>query len=106
MPIAYVIREMRLSKALTLSELARRASISKGHLSQIEARNFLPGLVTLEKIANGLGADSASLLGLTVSEILLQDPFVRHVRWFLPRLTLEQRKRLLQMMRAAPKVGE
>src|SRR5260370_1017788 len=96
---------MRLSKAMSLSELARRARISKGHLSLIEARNFSPGLVTLERIANGLGADSAFLLGLTVSEILLQDPFVRHVRWFLPRLTLEQRKKLLQTMGAAPKVG-
>lgn len=49
------IRELRKEQSLTLVDLARKAGIAKGTLSEIENNKTNPSLATLDKIANALG---------------------------------------------------
>ena len=52
------IKEARLEKNITLIELANKADISKGHLSQIEKNKKEPSWDMLEKISNALEVPS------------------------------------------------
>ena len=54
------IKELRIANGLTQSELAARAELSKGFISQIEANHTSPSISTLE--------DILQCLGVTVSE--------------------------------------
>ena len=54
------IKELRIANGLTQSELASRAELSKGFISQIEANHTSPSISTLE--------DILQCLGVTVSE--------------------------------------
>src|SRR5712692_7327321 len=103
-PVAYVVREMRLSRMLTLAELARRSGISRGHLFHIENRDFAPSLATLERICQGLGV-GPDRLWMSVSELLLEDRFIQEILPLLPVLSCEQRKALRRTLEAAPKVS-
>jgi transcriptional regulator with XRE-family HTH domain len=106
MSIADVIRELRRSRMLSQSELARRSRISKGHLHHVENRTFVPSLRTLEKLSDGLGVGLGRLLTLNSSEIVMEDYFVQQIRPFLPRLNSGQRELLLRTLEAAPKSGK
>jgi transcriptional regulator with XRE-family HTH domain len=101
--IANVIRELRRSRMLSASELARRSGISRGHLHHVENRSFTPSLRTLAKISAGLGVGLGRLLTLNSSEILLEDLFVQQVQPFLRHLNSQQRKLVLRTLEAAPK---
>jgi len=101
--IANVIRELRRSRMLSASELARRSGISRGHLHHVENRSFTPSLRTLEKISVGLGVGVGRLLTLNSSEVVLEDSFVQQVRPFLRHLNSQQRRLLLRTLEAAPK---
>ena len=104
--IANVIRELRRSRMLSASELARRSGISRGHLHHVENRSFTPSLRTLEKISFGLGVGLRRLLTLNSSEIVLEDAFIQQVRPFLRHLDSQQRRLLLRTLEAAPKAGK
>ena len=56
------IRDLRLAAGLTLSELARRAGIGKGTLSELEAGRRNPTLDTLYALTVPLGVGLATLL--------------------------------------------
>ena len=103
MSIADVIRELRRSKMLTASDLAKRSGISRGHLHHVENESFAPSLRTLERISAGLGVGLGRLLTLNSSEIVLEDSFVREVRPFLRCLNSRHRELLLRTLEAAPK---
>jgi transcriptional regulator with XRE-family HTH domain len=65
------IRSLRLERGLTLPQLAEKAEVSIGLLSQLEnsdegAAN--PSLQTLRKIATALGVTIADLLGKSVAK--------------------------------------
>ena len=58
-----VVRRLRRRQSLTQMQLAARARLDQGHLSQIEAgRRPNPGLVTLQKLARGLGVPITELV--------------------------------------------
>lgn len=59
------IRRRREAAGLGVSELARRAGVSKGFVSQIERARTSPSLATLDAIARALGAPVADLLSPT-----------------------------------------
>src|SRR5258707_1830596 len=103
MSIADAIRELRRSRMLTPSELAKRSRISRGHLHHVENKSFMPSLRTLEKISAGLGVGVGRLLTLNSSEVVLEDSFVQQVRPFLRHLNSQQRRLLLRTLEAAPK---
>lgn len=71
MHIGARIRSLRLERGLTLPQLADKAEVSIGLLSQLEnsdegAAN--PSLQTLRKIATALGVTIADLLGKSVAK--------------------------------------
>ncbi len=105
MSIADVIRELRRSRMLTQSELARRSRISRGHLFHVENKRFVPSVRTLEKISAGLGVGVGRLLTLNSSEVVLEDSFIRQIRPFLRCLNSHQRELVLRTLQAAPKNG-
>jgi transcriptional regulator with XRE-family HTH domain len=60
-PLARRIRILRRAKGLTLQELARRASVTEGFVSQVERGRTSPSISTLRRIAAGLGESIGSL---------------------------------------------
>ena len=55
--IANQIKERRKSKGITVQELAERASVSKGLISQIENSRAVPSLIVLISIIKALDVD-------------------------------------------------
>lgn len=55
------IRELRATRGLTVTELARRAEVSTGLISQVERELADPSLVTIRKIAKALDVPLFSL---------------------------------------------
>lgn len=102
MRLSQAIRELRRSRRLTLSELARRSGLSRGHLSSVENEKFFsPGIQTLIRISEGLNVETRRLLTLTSLELLFEDDFLRQVGPLIGNLNESQRKRLLQILAAA-----
>jgi transcriptional regulator with XRE-family HTH domain len=102
MKINNVIRELRLSRRISKSQLARLAGISKPFVSQLERGNCEPGLRTLERLSDAFGIGLERLLKLDAAELMLQDRFVQDVRPFVPRLNQVQRLLVLRTLQAAP----
>lgn len=71
MQIGAYIKGLHESSGWSMSELARRAGISKGNLSKIEAGEVDPSLSTLQCIAKVFGMGAGDLLvaaGYTINE--------------------------------------
>ena len=61
------VRELRLQKGLSLTELAQQANVSKSYLSTVEnGTGSRPGAAVLHKLATTLGVSLADLLGRSV----------------------------------------
>jgi transcriptional regulator with XRE-family HTH domain len=58
-----VVRRLRRQQDLTQEQLARRAGLNQGHLSQIEsgARSY-PSALVIKKLARALGVPVGELL--------------------------------------------
>lgn len=56
------IKHYRTIKSISQGELAERTGIGQGRLSRIENGKVEPGLLTIEKIAEGLGISASELL--------------------------------------------
>lgn len=56
------LRELRLERNLSLTELADAADISKGHLSSVEHGLAAITVQTISRLANGLGIPALYLL--------------------------------------------
>ena len=59
MDIGNKIRELRTRKGLTLEELASRSELTKGFLSQLRARPYLPVHRLSERHSEALGTNLA-----------------------------------------------
>ncbi len=57
------IKRLRVSAGITVSELARRAGLSQGYLSQIEMGRATPSVRALAMTAKALDVPLTSLLG-------------------------------------------
>lgn len=57
MEIGSKLKELRMSKGLTQEELANRAELSKGFISQLERDLTSPSIATLVDILQCLGTD-------------------------------------------------
>src|SRR5216684_1632453 len=95
--------ELRQARSLSRPQLARHARVARAHLWAIETGKFVPGISTLEKISEALGVGLGRFLTKSDFEMLLEDPFVRSVTGFLPRLNIEHRQLILKTLQAAPK---
>lgn len=65
MDIALNIRKLRTEKNLTLAELAKKARVTKGFLSQVENFRAMPSLSLIYKIAESLEVEPAELFQVT-----------------------------------------
>ncbi len=69
------IQALRSARGLTQDELAKRVSLSKSFLSEIENDHAMPGGEVLLRLAEVLGTSTDYLLkGETVGEATLADP--------------------------------
>mgnify|MGYP000455962354 FL=1 len=57
MDIGKKIKELRILKGLTQEELADRAELTKGFISQVERNHTSPSIATLVDILQCLGTD-------------------------------------------------
>jgi transcriptional regulator with XRE-family HTH domain len=62
-PLGSAIRERRLSKLLTLIDLAHKAGLSQPFLSQVENGNARPSLISLHRIADALDTTPQAFFG-------------------------------------------
>lgn len=59
-----MLKQIREAKGLSQLDLAKRAKVSQGYLSDLEARQKKnPGIETVRKIAKALGVPVTELLG-------------------------------------------
>jgi transcriptional regulator with XRE-family HTH domain len=100
--IASNLIELRLARSLSRPQLARHAKVARAHLWAIETGKFVPGISTLERISEALGVGLGRFLTKSDFEMLLEDPFVRSVRAFLPRLNSQHRQSILRTLQVAP----
>jgi transcriptional regulator with XRE-family HTH domain len=66
------LRELRLSKKLTLQKVSTLTGLSKGYLSQIENSTQPPPIYTLSRISTALGIDISDLFADTPASIPYQ----------------------------------
>ena len=71
-PMGERLRSVREARGLSLANLAERSGISPEQLSNIENSQFAPSLGLLWKLASGLGAAFADLLGRGGATVSLQ----------------------------------
>lgn len=62
MDIGKKIKELRILKGLTQEELADRAELTKGFISQVERNHTSPSIATLVDILQCLGTDLKNFL--------------------------------------------
>ncbi len=109
MNIGQKIKELRVLKGLTQEELADRAELSKGFISQLERDLTSPSITTLVDILQCLGSDLKDFFNDTVEEQIVfsdndyfekvDDELKNKIEWIIPnaqknnmepiRLTLE-----------------
>ena len=63
MDIGKKIKELRIQKSLTQEELADRAELTKGFISQVERNHTSPSIATLVDILQCLGTDLKHFFG-------------------------------------------
>lgn len=94
MNIGQKIKEIRIQKSLTQEELADRAELSKGFISQLERDLTSPSIATLMDILQCLGTNLEEFFSNTTAEQVVFkkiDYFEKHdtelknlVKWIIP----------------------
>ena len=94
MKIGHKIKELRIQKDLTQEELADRAELSKGFISQIERDLTSPSIATLVDILQVLGTDLSNFFSEESDEQIVfrdQDYFEKvdadlhnRIEWIIP----------------------
>ena len=62
-PLGTRVRQLRMKKGWSLTELAEQAGISRSYLAQIELGESFPTQAKIMQLANALGALPSELLG-------------------------------------------
>ena len=94
MSIGSKLKELRVQKSLTQEELANRAELSKGYISQIERDLTSPSIATLVDILQCLGSNLEEFFSGTSSEQVVfkkNDYFEKYdqelksdIKWIIP----------------------
>ncbi|MDO4556310.1 MAG: cupin domain-containing protein [Lachnospiraceae bacterium] len=94
MDIGYKLKELRTAKGLTQEELADRAELSKGFISQIERNLTSPSIATLTDVLQCLGSDLPSFFQEKAEEqvVFHKDDFfektdselLNNIKWIIP----------------------
>ncbi|HHT96366.1 MAG TPA: helix-turn-helix domain-containing protein [Clostridiales bacterium] len=94
MNIGFKIKELRVQKALTQEELADRAELSKGFISQLERDLTSPSIATLMDILQCLGTNLEEFFSETTAEqvVFKKDDYfhkydselLNEIKWIIP----------------------
>lgn len=85
------VRELRLQKGLSLTELAQQANVSKSYLSTVEnGTGSRPGAAILHRLAITLGVSLADLLGRSVQATAPDEAIPTSLREFAQQHDLPQ----------------
>lgn len=94
MSIGSKLKELRVQKSLTQEELANRAELSKGYISQLERDLTSPSIATLVDILQCLGSNLEEFFSGTSSEQVVfkkNDYFEKYdqelksdIKWIIP----------------------
>lgn len=102
MKIGARIRELRTSRGLTLSQLARLSGVAREHVWAVEQAKYAPSLGTIEKLAKGFATSPARLLSPPQGDELFDSQFVRQVYSLLKRGSQIDRTHILRVLQSAP----
>ncbi|MDO5416045.1 MAG: helix-turn-helix domain-containing protein [Lachnospiraceae bacterium] len=110
MEIGAKIRELRVLKGLTQEELADRAELSKGFISQLERDLTSPSIATLMDILQCLGTSIGEFFNETPEEQIVfgkQDYFEKNdseyknnIKWIIPNAQKNQMEPILLTLEA------
>ncbi len=102
------IKELRAMNGLTQAELADRAELSKGFISQIEANHTSPSISTLEDILQCLGVTVSEFFRDTVDEQIVfgdEDYFEKvdvelnnRIEWIIPNAQKNEMEPILMTL--------
>jgi len=94
MKIGIKLKELRIQKNLTQEELADRAELSKGFISQLERDLTSPSIATLVDILQCLGTDLKDFFNDTTDEQIVfketdyfektDDTLMNKIEWIIP----------------------
>jgi len=94
MKIGIKLKELRIQKNLTQEELADRAELSKGFISQLERDLTSPSIATLVDILQCLGTDLKDFFNDTIDEQIVfketdyfektDDTLMNKIEWIIP----------------------
>lgn len=94
MNIGHKIKELRVQKGLTQEELADRAELSKGFISQLERDITSPSIATLVDILQCLGTNTEEFFTNTASEQVVfkktdyfektDEELKNQIQWIIP----------------------
>jgi transcriptional regulator with XRE-family HTH domain len=68
-PVGERLRELRIGRRLTLKEVASKAGVTEGFLSQVERGRSSPSLKTLQALANALGLTPGDIFDSSAREL-------------------------------------
>jgi transcriptional regulator with XRE-family HTH domain len=68
-PVGPRLRELRVGRRLTLKEVAVRAGVTEGFLSQVERGRASPSLKTLQAVAKALGLEPGDIFDTSGREL-------------------------------------
>jgi transcriptional regulator with XRE-family HTH domain len=95
------VRQLREWRSMTQSQLQTSSKVSRSYLSRIESGQMTPSLGTLEKIAEALGIGlNRFFLPENQGELMLEDPFIQHLRPYLRQLEAAQWQSILKRLEA------
>ncbi len=102
------IRELRIINGLTQSELAARAELSKGFISQIEANHTSPSISTLEDILQCLGVTVAEFFSDKEEEQIVfstddyfekvDETLLNKIEWIIPNAQKNEMEPILMTL--------
>ena len=110
MDIGSRLKELRILKGLTQEELADRAELSKGFISQVERNLTSPSIATLMDILQCLGTSVSEFFSETPEEQIVfgrQDFFVKYdaelkneIQWIIPNAQKNRMEPILLTLEA------
>lgn len=98
-PVATMVRELRLERNLSQSQLADRMATKRTYISKIENGKAIPTVALLRRFAAALRVDVSALISGDMNETFLRDPFMSGLAFYVSRLNNEHRAILLNTAR-------
>jgi transcriptional regulator with XRE-family HTH domain len=108
MDIGHKIKELRVAKGLTQEELADRAELSKGFISQIERNLTSPSIATLTDLLQCLGTSLPAFFQEKTEEQVVfhtddffekEDPELKNkIQWIIPNAQKNEMEPILLYM--------